>query len=411
MRTGTLLTFPRGTLAITGGIPVRTAPFPGQRLFDEDALHAVTQVFYHAWETGRDFGYQGEFEEAYMTDFCGMMGGGYADAVSSGTAAVFLAFASLDLPTGSEVICSPVTDPGGVTPLLALGLRPVVADAAPDSFNLDPASLMSNITPRTKAVLVTHVGGMPANMPHICSIARAHDLFVVEDCSQAHGARIDSILVGTFGDVAAFSTMFSKNHASGGCGGIVFTHSAEYYRRIRALADRGKPFLDSQFDPKNPGTFLFPALNFNQDELSCAIGRATLVKLPAIIHRRQAIAHRITRGLAPSRLFDVLLQPEGYEMSPFFLTIRVAIGGGIPCKTDIARAVQAEGIPINPDYRYVLAEWPWLAPHCAVPPSTPNASAFRATSFNILFNERFTDADADDIVSAMLKVDAAMGGG
>lgn len=397
-------------LALYGGPPVRTAPFPGRRLFDEAELQAVTGVFRHAWETGRDFGYQGPFEDAYMRDFCTMQGGGHADAVSSGTASVLLALAALDLPPGSEVACSPVTDPGGVTPILALGLKPVVVDAAPGGFNMGADELAAVITPRTRAVLVTHVGGIPAGMERIAAVAGAHGLAVAEDCSQAHGARINGTPVGNFGDIAAFSTMFSKNHASGGCGGIVHTRRADLHRRVRALADRGKPFMDEGFDPRNPGMFLFPALNFNQDELSCAIGRSTLARLPHTITRRQDIVRRITEGLADSTVLSPLPVPSGMESSPFFLTVRVATHRLRTDKLEFARAVQAEGIPLNPDYRYVLAEWPWLAPHCATPPHTPNASSFRQQSFNLLFHERFSDADADDIVTALLKVEAALAG-
>ncbi|SMP79530.1 dTDP-4-amino-4,6-dideoxygalactose transaminase [Desulfonatronum zhilinae] len=396
------------SLSIYGGEPIRKKPFPPRRLFGEDELNAVIEVFQKSWESGIDFGYQGIFEDAYISDFCKMQGGGYADAVSSGTAAVYIAIAALGLPPRSEVVCSPVTDPGGITPLIVQGLHPVVADAAPGGFNIGAEQLETAITSNTRALLVTHVGGIPVDMFRVGAIAKRYNLAVIEDCSQAHGACINGIQVGNFGDIAAFSTMYSKNHASGGCGGIVFTRDYERYKLARAIADRGKPCMDDNFDPKNPGKFLFSALNFNQDEISCAIGRSTLRKLSATIARRQAIMLRIAIGLEKSRSFSILLPADGMDASPFFLTIRLEMEKFSVCKREIVKAIKAEGIPINPDYRYVLAEWPWLAQYCPVHPETPNAINFRKSSFNILFNERFSDADVEDISAAMLKVEKAL---
>src|SRR5204863_5326452 len=94
-----------------------------------------------------------------------------------------------------------------------------------------------------------------------------------------HGARLNGKKVGTFGDIAAFSTMYRKNHATGGCGGVIFTPDEKLYHLVRACADRGKPFWQPGFNDKDPKQFLFPALNLNIDELSCAIGSQTLGKL------------------------------------------------------------------------------------------------------------------------------------
>ncbi|QJT07629.1 glutamine--scyllo-inositol aminotransferase [Oceanidesulfovibrio marinus] len=399
-----------GQLAIHGGTPVRTTPFPGRRLFGEDELEAVTNVFRHAWDTGRDFGYQGPFEDEYVADFCAMQGGGFADAVSSGTSAVLIALAALELPGGSEIICSPVTDPGGLTPALWLGLHPIIADAAPGGFNVDAERIAQVLTPRTKALLLTHAGGIPIDMEPVAALAREHDLCIVEDCSQAHGARVNATPVGCFSDIAAFSTMFSKNHASGGCGGLVYTQDKQRYDTVRAFSDRGKPFARQDFDPKNPAHFLFPALNLNQDELSCAIGRSTLRRLPQTILRRRAIIEQVREQIDASSVLRILRPARHLEDSPFFMTVCVDTDKITCSKLEFARAVQAEGIPINPDYRYVVSEWPWLAPHCATPPSTPHAVSFRESSFNILFNERFSDNDAKDIATALLKVEAAMAG-
>ena len=217
----------RNHLAINGGVPLRKHPFPSRKLFDKEELRAVIQVFEKSWEKGVDFSYQGEFEQLYTEAFCQFQNGGLADAVCSGTMAVYLALAALDLPKNSDVVVSPVTDPGGITPVLFQGLTPVVADAQPNSFNIGPDEFEAALTPDTCCALLTHLGGIPIDIDPIIEIANSKGIAIIEDCSQAHGAEYKGRLVGTLGKVAAFSTMFSKAHATGGCGGVVYTRDQE----------------------------------------------------------------------------------------------------------------------------------------------------------------------------------------
>lgn len=397
----------RQALALYGGPPLRAKPLPSRSLFGRDELRAVIKVFRRSWATGRDFGYQDFFEKEYTHAFCDLQGGGYADAVSSGTAAILLSLASLELPLGGEVVYSPVTDPGGITPSLWLGLSPVLADARPDGFNVGFDQFSAALSERTRAAVITHVGGLPVDIEPIAELCARRGIFLVEDCSQSHGATVSGVPVGNFGKVAAFSTMFSKNHASGGCGGLVFTRERQLYDKIRSLADRGKPFHSSSFNPKDPRDFLFPAMNFNQDELSCSIGLSTLHKLKNTIWRRTEIMMKIHKGLENSNTLCVLTSPSHFKPSPFFITVRVAPDRLSVPKEEFARAVAAEGISVNPDYRYVVSEWPWFRMHTNDFSQTPNATRFREMSFNILFNERFTDVDVQDVIGAIKKVESA----
>jgi len=396
-------------LAINGGTPVRATPMPGRRLFDEAALKAVQSVFERAWEKDVDFGFHGEAEERYTQAFTAFQGGGFADAVSSGTAGIYLALKALDIPAGSEVVVPPVTDPGGVTPVVLTGLKPVVADAREGGFNLGVRQIEQVITSRTKALIVAHIGGVPAAMDEIVAVCQQHRLKLIEDCSQAHGAEYHGKKVGTFGDVAVFSTMFTKAHASGGCGGLVYVKDETLYWRVLSFADRGKNFLDADFDPRNLSRNLFPALNFNQDELSCAIGLASLQKLPHILARRNEIIQSINAGLSASRIVRPVVRDDDITVSPFFHTLTVAADRITVSKEAFARAIMAEGIPLNPDYKQVVSEWTWFRPHLAAASHTPNAVAFRDTSFNILFHENYREQDVADIVNAILKVERVLG--
>jgi dTDP-4-amino-4,6-dideoxygalactose transaminase len=403
---------PAGTkakLAIHGGPKVRTTPLPYRKLFGPKELKSVLRVFHESWERGWDFGYQEKEEELYTRSFCDFQGGGYADAVSSGTGGIYLALQALRLKPGSDVVVSPVTDPGGLNPVIVAGFNPVPADAAPGSFNIDPAAFEKAITKNTRAALLTHLGGHPIDMDPIMAVARARGISIIEDCSQAHGAIYKDRKVGCFGELAVFSTMFRKMHATGGCGGLVYTRSEELYWRLRSLADRGKPFNDPKFDlsaPYNPWEFQFAALNFNIDEVACAIGRSTLSRLQATIDARNKIAQKIDRALADSRTVSPCDHRSDCVPSLYFHTVKVDADRLSVSKEEFAKAIAAEGIWINPDYRNVVAEWPWVKKYLAGNQTTPNASDFRRRSFNVLFNEKFGAREIADIIESILKVES-----
>ncbi len=384
---------------------MRRKPLPYRALFDEEELRAVQRVFHDSRENQQDFGYQGKFEDEYTSSFCSFQGGGFADAVCSGSVAVYLAVSALKLEAGSEVILSPVTDPGCVSAIILAGMKPVIADSASDQFNVGPDQFESAITPKTRAAVLTHTGGMPIEMDQIMEMAHRYNIKVVEDCSQAHGAFYKGKRVGSFGDIAAFSTMFSKNHATGGCGGLVYTMNEDYYWSVRSLADRGKPFYRKEFDPKEPSEFLYPALNFNIDELSCAIGLSTLSRLPEVINKRYQIAKKIDADLKRSAVVSPCSENPESQPSLFFHTVEVDISKLKTSKVEFAKAVAAEGIWINPDYRYVVSEWKWMKNYLDIKETTPNAINFRDRTFNILFNENFSSFDIQDIVNSILKVE------
>ncbi|NLD71820.1 MAG: DegT/DnrJ/EryC1/StrS family aminotransferase, partial [Chloroflexi bacterium] len=203
-------------LAIEGGTPVRTAPFPPRVVIGEEEIDAVHALLEKERTRGGGLDrYGGEHVDAYEREFAAYHGVPFSTAVSSGTAAVHAALSALRLDIAQEVISSPITDPGGVAPILWNNCIPVFADADPETMNVSHASIAERITDRTRAIIVTHLAGQPADMDPILEIARAHGLAVIEDCSQAHGALYKGRLVGTMGDIAAFSLMGGKHHTSG----------------------------------------------------------------------------------------------------------------------------------------------------------------------------------------------------
>jgi len=392
------------TLAILGGDPVRRDRMPPRLALGDEELRMIQEVVAYYRERQIDPGYQGAFEKLYTDAFVTMMGGGYADAVATGTAALYVGLAALDLPKGSEVLVSPITDPGTLSAIILNGLKPRLCDSKPGSYNVGVEQTLERLGPNVSAIIVVHAAGQAAEADKIVREAHARGLKVLEDCSQAHGAKIVGRPVGTFGDIAAFSTMYRKAHMTGASGGLIYSRDIELYRRALAHADRGKPRWRDDFSDRDPSGYLFPALNHNTDEISCAIGVASLNRLGDTITRRLSFVSDVVAGLAEHAR---ICRPYTHSPtdSPFFYPIVVDIDKITCSKTEFAQAVQKEGIDLNPHYCYVVDEWPWVQPYLADDFKTENARHIRDRSFNLYLNENYGEREADDTVNAILKVE------
>ena len=161
-------------LAIEGGIAVRGNPMPARGLIGSEEKNAVMDLFDEAIRSGNAIGYGGSAEKQYEKDFVEFMGGGFADGVNSGTNAVFAALGGLQLDALSEVIVPPLTDPGGIMPVLFAGCVPIIADADARSYNVCAEAIAPIITDRTKAIIVAHIAGEPADMDPIMILAKKH---------------------------------------------------------------------------------------------------------------------------------------------------------------------------------------------------------------------------------------------
>ena len=282
------------------------------------------------------------------------LGGGYADLVNSGTAALYVALGALELEPAGEVIVPPITDPGGVMPVALLNLVPVVADAWPGSFNAGPDEIEALLTPWTQAIVVAHIAGETAAMDPIMELAQARGLPVIEDCAQAHGAGYKGRPAGTIGTIAAFSTMSGKHHATGPQGGVVFTRNEDLYWRAKRFSDRGKPFnLDS-------GSNSRAGLNLNGNDLAAAIGRVQLAKLPDMIARRCRLAQQIHQGMQVLQTVRPGRQLEDSQAVYWFMRVHLDTSRLQCDKETFARALAAEGIPVNPTYRHIPSEADWF---------------------------------------------------
>jgi dTDP-4-amino-4,6-dideoxygalactose transaminase len=408
-------------LAVDGGPKLREKPWPARRLFGEEEKAAAIRLFDEAIAKGEAFGYEGAEEQAYAKEFAAMLGGGFADAVNSGSTAVYVALRALDLEPFGEVIVPAVTDPGGVMPVALLNLVPVPADGEPGSYNMGPREVEARITPHTRAIVVAHIAGIPCDMEGIMAVARKRKIPVVEDCAQSHGALCQGKPVGTFGEIAAFSTMFGKHHATGGQGGVVFTRSEDLYWKARRAADRGKPF-----GPGMPKTNVLASLNFNANELACAIGRVQLKKLPGIIAARRRYAKAVIEGCRSLKAVRAHDARPG-DMGVFwFLFFSLDLAKLRVDKAAFVKALAAEGLPAADGYfahSMVLAEWfkerrvfgssglPWSSPDYRgdrdARHEVPNLVATEAGSFRTAMHERFGEQEAGDTVAILRKVERA----
>jgi dTDP-4-amino-4,6-dideoxygalactose transaminase len=391
-------------LAIHGGQPVRTKKMPCRQAFGEDEIASLMEAVEYYKSRNQDPPYQGYFEQKFCGEFAEFCGGGYADAVATGTAAVYVALAALEIPKKSEVITSPATDSGPLNSIIFQGFVPVVADSKPNSYNMGVEQFLERVTSNTKAVLAVHLGGEPLEIDQIVSEAHKRGIRVLEDCCQAPGAVWKNERVGTFGDVAAFSTMYRKTLSTGGSGGIVYTKNLETYKRVVGHADRGKPQWEHGFVYKDPTQAIFPALNFNTDEFSCAIGLASLRRLQDTINKRVAFVSRFVDLLkSKSRACTPYSFHTGF--SPFFFPVFVDTEKITCSKIDFAKAVAEEGVELNPHYGCVVSAWHWAKPYLSDDFVAANSLWTRDHSFNIHSNERYGDEEAQDIIGAILKVE------
>ena len=407
-------------LAVHGGPKVRQDPWPARGLLGTEEKAAVDRLFDQAIASGNAFGYNGPEEEAYCREFAAYMGGGYVDAVNSGTTALYVALKALDLPAFSEVIVGAVTDPGGMMPIPLLNCIPMVADSMPGAYNTGPEQVEALITPLTSAIVVAHIAGEPADMDGILAVARRHGIPVIEDCAQAHGATLDGRLVGTLGQVSAFSTMFGKHHCSGGQGGLVFTRDESLGAAIRRASDRGKPF-----GLPAGATNCVASLNFNLNDLSAAVGRVQLTKLPEIVRRRQAVAAGMISGLRDLATVAVAPAIPGACPSYWFMRIEYRAENATCDKATFCQALAADGLSVGLSYRAALPhlqEWftgrrvfghsgyPWTSPDYKGDPNRsfpcPNALAVMERQFNFYVHENWSERDVADAVEILRRVDA-----
>ena len=277
--------------------------------FDGDQICSATRVL----ASGKVNTWTGGETRAFENEFAAWCGSTHAIAMANGSLALSAAYLSVGLGNGDELITTPRTFIATASSAVLLGAKPVFADVDPDSGAITSATIAPLITPRTKAIAVVHLGGWPADMPSICDLARSHGIAVIEDCAQAHGARINGQSVGNFGDVAAWSFCQDKIMTTAGEGGMVNTTRSDLWDAMWAFKDHGKTH-EVVFGHEHPPGFRWLherfGSNFRLTELQSAIGRIQLQRLPewSVIRTRNALL--LAAALCDLPAVRVPLPPE-----------------------------------------------------------------------------------------------------
>jgi perosamine synthetase len=320
--------------AIEGGPKAKQTPFAPRKRHGELDKRYLNEVI----ESDILFFYLGTKVRAFEKKFAEMYGKKHCIACSSGTAAVHIAIAALELAAGSEVITSAITDMGSLTGLLYQGLVPVFADVDPQTLNLDPESIRKRITPRTRAILAVHHSGLAADLDALMSIGAEFGIPVVEDCAQAFGCEYKGELVGRRGRINCFSLNHFK-HITCGSGGMVLTDDD----RLRYLSSL---FLDKCYQReegiRNP---FFLAPNYQMTELQGAVALAQLDRVEAFTARRHQLGTLLRSYLAEIPGISTQTIAAGSKHS-YFLALFCLDLSMLGCTApQFSEALTAEGVP------------------------------------------------------------------
>lgn len=265
-------------------------------LTEEDVSYVV-EALRSGWVSGRGAYVQG-FEEA----FARWLGVDHAISTTSGTTALHLALATLGIEKQDEVII-PAFSMGAIPfAVCYLGAKPVLVDSEWNTWNMDPGKIAEKITPKTRAIIVMHTYGHPADMGPILEVAREHDLYLVEDAAEAHGAEYRGKKAGTFGDISCFS-FFANKIITTGEGGMVVTNNADFAEKARVLKD-----MAFERDPSRKFLHKYIGFNYRLTNIQAALGSSQMNRIEKFIEIRRRNAMLYNSLL--KTIEGVILPPE-----------------------------------------------------------------------------------------------------
>jgi dTDP-4-amino-4,6-dideoxygalactose transaminase len=278
-------------------------------LFEQDELEAVNRVLV----SGKVNYWTGQEAREFECEYAGYLGVPYVIALHNGTVALELALYAFDIGAGDEVITTSRTFIASASAVVMRGAVPIIADVDAVSQNITAETIRPLITPHTKAIIAVHLAGWPCEMDAIMALAKEHNLIVIEDCAQAHGAFYRGKPVGSIGDAAAFSFCQDKIMTTGGEGGLLVLQDETLWKKAWAFKDHGKSY-DAVYHREHPPGFRWLHESFGTNwrmlEFQAAIGRIQLRKLPKWIEKRRAFAEILNRRLAALEGLRLTPTPE-----------------------------------------------------------------------------------------------------
>jgi dTDP-4-amino-4,6-dideoxygalactose transaminase len=347
-------------LALHGGAPVRSAPWPNWPIWDETDEAALLDVL----RSGRWGCLAGDAVRTFGESFASACEARHAVPVSSGTVALQLALLAAGIQAGDEVILPPYTFVATASAIVACNAVPVFADIDPETFCLDPARAEAAVTEKTRAIIAVHLGGQMADMDALRAICCRHGLMLIEDASHAHGSRdLEDRPAGSLGDLACFSFQASKNLNSGE-GGIVLTQDETLATAVWALANCGRT-------PEGWGGGPLLGGNFRMTEWQGTILSTQLARWPAQLARRDENGKCLARLLERIPGFCGLRDTGLNAYHLFCFRYDEALWG--VARGRFLEALRAEGVPAGPGYASPLYDWPVFAQKAFGPMSASSA--------------------------------------
>jgi len=355
--------------------------------FDDEERKAVLEVL--------DSGMlaQGARVKAFEDAFASYVGRKHAVAVCNGTAALHLALLAHGIGKGHEVIVPPLTFFASAATVIHTGARPRFSDIEAETYNLDPEKLKRALTKRTKAVMPVHLFGQTASMAPINEVAADHDLIVLEDACQAHGAEYQGKKAGALGHTACFSFYPTKNMTTTE-GGMIVTDDDAVAERSRMLRDQGQS-----------AKYVHDVVGFNlrMTEVCAAIGLVQLGKLDAFVRRRRETAHYLTERLQDAKGLLAPAEPSD-RVHAFYQYVVRATPKFLRSRDDLVRFLTDRGVGSRPSYPMPLYEQKALAGlkrrRCAV------AEKVIPQLFELPVHPLVSDSDRDTIVAAVQEAGA-----
>jgi len=337
-------------LALHGGTPVippgSIKPWPW--ITDEDRAAVAEVLSVENINVQRQHQY-----ERLSKEFAEYLGVEYCVPCNSGTAALHMCVAGLEIGPGDEVITTAHTYWATAAAVLHHNAIPVFVDIDPQTYCLDPALLEDAITEHTRAILPVHIHGMPCEMDAILRIAERHGLAVIEDCAQAHGSEYRGKKCGTMGIASGFSTQMSKNLTTGSEGGLFVTHDPIVYERAKMLQYLGEVVIpgrerqDQQYNARGMGWM------YRGDVFGQAFVRSQLRRLDALNAARIRNCHTLTEGLAGMVGLHTPYEPPHvlHSFYNYVLTLHPEeLGLKVPAaefREKVSRALRAEGMEVG----------------------------------------------------------------
>ena len=362
---------------------------------------------------------KGTWVKNFEAAFAARYGVPYCRAMTSGTAAIHTAIAALDPEPGEEIITTPITDMGAITPIIYQSAIPVFADVDPHTYNVTAETIAPMITPRTRAIIVTHLFGNPCDMDPIMVLAKSKGIPVIEDTAQAYLCEYKGRLAGAIGEIGCFSLQQGK-HMTTGEGGMVLTRDAALARRMVLFSDKAWGYGDP-----NPDHY-FLALNYRMTELAGAVALAQLEKVDSVVDARVKAAAMLDDMLADIDGIETPRVTPGGKHVYWKYCLRIdpeVIQGGVD---EFAKRMKARGIFCVPRYiqkpafmcqvlrdraTFGKSQWPYVGPHRAgLPPveyrvvDYPGTMDALAKVCVVPWNEFYDDEDVQYIAENIMEI-------